>query len=59
MIPKSSFFPSEGRVLQALFWGIGVLFVGIMIVTWVASERARPVLLDLETGKPVAQRPAL
>lgn len=59
MIPKSSFFPAEGRVLQALLWGISALFLGIMVVTWVASERARPVLLDLETGKPVAQRPAL
>lgn len=59
MIPRSSFFPAEGRVLQALFWGISALFLGIMVVTWVASERARPVLLDLETGKPVAQRPAL
>lgn len=59
MIPKSSFFPAEGRVLQALLWGISALFLGIMIVTWLAAERARPVLLDLETGQPVAQRPAL
>lgn len=59
MIPKSSFFPAEGRVLQGLLWGIGALFFAIMIVTWVAAERARPVLLDLETGQPVAQRPAL
>lgn len=58
MTPKASFALCEGRLLKLLLWGIGALFVGIMIVTWVASERARPVLLDLETGQPVAQRPA-
>lgn len=59
MIPKACFGESEGRVLRALLWGIGALFIGLMIVTWIAAERARPVLLDLETGKPVQQRPAL
>jgi hypothetical protein len=59
MIPKASFGRHEGRLLQGLLWAIGALFVGIMIVTWVAAERANPLLLDLETGKPVKQRPAL
>ena len=59
MIPKASFSPFEGKLLQALLWLTGALFVGIMIVAWVASERAHPVLLDLETGKPVQQKPAL
>jgi hypothetical protein len=59
MIPKASFGRHEGRLLQGLLWMIGALFVAIMIATWVAAERARPVLLDLETGKPVKQRPAL
>ena len=59
MIPKASFGRHEGRLLQGLLWMIGALFVAIMIATWVGAERARPVLLDLETGKPVKQRPAL
>jgi hypothetical protein len=59
MIPRASFFRLEGRVLQFMLWGIGALFVGLMILTWVAAERANPVLLDLETGKPVQQKPAL
>jgi len=59
VIPRASFFRLEGRVLQFMLWGIGALFVGLMILTWVAAERANPVLLDLETGKPVQQKPAL
>lgn len=58
MTPKASFAAFEGRLLRLLLWGIGALFIGIMVVTWISSERARPVLLDLETGRPVAQRPA-
>ncbi len=59
MTPKASFGRFEGRLLQAILWGTAALFVAIMIVTWVASKRANPVLLDLETGKPVEQKPAL
>ena len=59
MIPKSSFFRFEDRLLQGLLWATGALFFAIMIATWIAAERARPVLLDLETGQPVQQRPAL
>lgn len=55
MTPKFSFWKREGRVLQALLWGMSALFVAIMVFTWVASKRAHPVLLDLETGKPVAE----
>ena len=58
-IPKASFFRSEGRLLQLLLWATTALFIAIMVLTWVAAERANPVLLDLETGKPVQQRPAL
>jgi len=58
-IPKASFFRSEGRVLQLLLWATMALFVAIMIVTWIAAEKANPVLLDLETGKPVQQKPVL
>lgn len=59
MIPRSSFWKSEGRLLQGLLWLISALFIGIMIVTWRAAEKAAPVMLDLETGKPVAERPVL
>jgi hypothetical protein len=59
VIPKASFGRLEGRVLQWLLWGTLALFIGIMIVTWVAAERANPVLLQLETGKPAPQKPAL
>jgi hypothetical protein len=50
---RSSFWRREGTLLKVLLWVISVLFVSIMIVTWVASERADPVLLDLETGEPI------
>ncbi len=55
--PKKSFFGGEGRLLRALLWGVSALFIGIMVWAWVASVRARPVLLDLETGRPVDQSP--
>jgi hypothetical protein len=50
---RSSFWRGEGTLLKVVLWLTAVLFIGIMIVTWVASERANPVLLDLETGEPV------
>ena len=53
MTVRSSFWKKEGTLLKVLLWVIGALFFGIMIVTWVASERADPVLLDLETGEPI------
>jgi hypothetical protein len=59
MTPKSSFGRLEGRVLQWLLWATGALFIAIMVLTWVAAERAKPVMLDLETGRPVAEKPAL
>lgn len=55
MTPKSSFSPKEGKVIIGLLWATAALFIGIMIATWIASERANPVLLNLETGKPVEQ----
>lgn len=58
MTPKSSFSPREGKVLMAVLWATAALFIGIMIATWIGAERANPVLLDLETGKPVQQSPA-
>ena len=57
--PRASFGRHEGRVLQWLLWLTGAVFVLILIFAWVAAKRANPVLLDLETGKPVAEKPAL
>jgi hypothetical protein len=54
--PKASFSPFEGRLLGFLLWFTLALFVSIMVVTWIAAERAHPVMLDLETGKPVPER---
>lgn len=59
MIPRFAFLETEGRLLSMILWGMSVLFLGIMIVAWLAASRARPVLLDLETGRPVTERPAL
>jgi hypothetical protein len=56
--PKASFFPGEGRVLYALLWI--VMFAGLvgLVWVWLGARKANPVLLDLETGKPVPTRPA-
>lgn len=59
MIPRFAFLDGEGRLLSALLWGMSALFVAIMVIAWIAASRARPVMLDLETGRPVAERPAL
>ncbi|MBX7187896.1 MAG: hypothetical protein K1Y01_22330 [Vicinamibacteria bacterium] len=55
--PRASFIRGEGRLLQVLLVGTTVLFFIIMGITWRLAEQANPVLLDLETGKPVAQAP--
>lgn len=52
--PRASFDLREGRLLQALFWGMAALFLLIMAIAWRVSEEAKPVLLDLETGRPIA-----
>lgn len=59
MTPRASFLAAEGRLLLGLLWLIAALFIAIMVFTWSAAEKADPVLLDLETGKPVAQKPVL
>lgn len=56
--PRASFIPGEGRLLQVLLVGTTILFFIIMGITWRLAEEANPVLLDLETGKPVASAPA-
>jgi hypothetical protein len=53
--PKASFSSREGRILLSLLWITAALFIAIMVATWIGAERANPVLLDLETGKPVEQ----
>jgi len=57
--PRFSFSPREGTFLKAALWGISAIFIALMIVVWVVSERQKVVFLDLDTGKPVKSRPAL
>ncbi len=57
--PRHSLFRDDGKVLVALFWITLAAFVAGLVTTWIGSERARPVMLDLKTGQPVAKRPAL
>ncbi len=52
--PKSSFFPGEGRFLYALLWVVSFAAIVGLIWVWLGSRKANPVLLNLETGKPVA-----
>ncbi|MBP6703120.1 MAG: hypothetical protein KBH14_18190 [Vicinamibacteria bacterium] len=54
--PRSSFAPGEGRLIQVILFATMVLFFLIMGAAWHLAEEANPVLLDLETGKPVATR---
>jgi len=56
MTPRSHFFRREDLLLGAILWLTLVVFVGVMLATWVASKRANPVFLDLETGKPASTR---
>lgn len=35
-----------GALFPALFVGIGVLFVGILVLAYVGSRQANPVMLD-------------
>ena len=52
--PNASFFPGEGRVLYAMLWI--VMFAGLvgLVWVWLGARKANPVLLNLETGQPVA-----
>lgn len=59
MTPKASFSPREGKLLAVLLWTTAALFIGIMIATWIGAERANPVFLDLESGRPSQHRPPL
>lgn len=59
MTPRSRFFDREGLALKLVLAGTTVLFLVLMVWTWVASEKARPVMLDLTTGQPVSKRPPL
>jgi hypothetical protein len=52
--PRSSFFQSEGRLLYALLWIMSFAAIVGLVWVWLGAQRANPVLLDLETGKPVA-----
>lgn len=52
--PKASFHPSEGRVLYALLWVVSFAALAGLVWVWRGAERAKPVLLNLETGQPVS-----
>jgi len=56
--PRASFFASEGRVLYALLWIVSFAALLGLVWVWRGAQKAHPVLLDLETGKPVATTPA-
>jgi hypothetical protein len=51
--PKSSFFAAEGRVLVALLWIVSFAAILGLVWVWRGSQKANPVLLNLETGQPV------
>ncbi|MBI5445829.1 MAG: hypothetical protein HY900_32015 [Deltaproteobacteria bacterium] len=57
--PKHSLFKNDGKVLIALFWMTLAAFVVGVVTTYVGSKRANPVMLDLQTGQPVAKKPSL
>jgi hypothetical protein len=54
--PRSSFFEGEGKLIFALFWLIGAFCLAGLLWVWIGSDRAKPVMLDLTTGKPVPTR---
>ncbi len=54
--PKHSLFPDDGKVLIALFWITLAAFSVGLLTTWIGSKRANPIMLDLQTGQPVAKK---
>ena len=42
----------QGKILTFLLGLVFVLFIGILVTTYIISKRANPILLD-ETGRPV------
>lgn len=56
--PRASFFMAEGRILFAILWLMSLATLLGLLWVWRGSQKANPVLLDLETGKPVPTRPA-
>jgi hypothetical protein len=52
--PRASFFPAEGRVLYALLWVVSLAAILGLVWVWRGSQKANPVLLNLETGQPVS-----
>ncbi len=57
--PKHSLFENDGKVLIVLFWMTLAAFAVGVVTTYVGSKRANPVMLDLQTGQPVAKKPSL
>ena len=52
--PKSSFFAAEGRFLYALLWVVSFAALIGLVWVWRGSQKANPVLLNIETGQPVS-----
>lgn len=42
----------QGKILTFLLGLVFVLFIGILVTTYIIAKRANPILLD-ETGRPV------
>ena len=42
----------QGTILTLLLSFIFLLFIGILVTTYIVSKRANPILLD-ETGRPI------
>ena len=57
--PRHSLFRDDGKVLMAIFWVTLAAFSVGLLTTWIGSKRANPVMLDLQTGQPVAKKPPL
>lgn len=49
------FSAHQGLILQIILGVVMVLFIGILITTYVVAKRANPIFLD-ESGKPVGSQ---
>jgi hypothetical protein len=59
VISSLKFVARPGRPFVVMLWAVALLFIGIMVATWVASSRANPQFLNLEDGKPMTEKPTL
>jgi preprotein translocase subunit SecG len=45
----------QGKILTSLLGLVAVIFIGILVMAYVISKRANPIILD-EHGKPVNEQ---